>query len=132
MFTSPLWQEEHVIALLAWLDFSLQNGSDFDATIIGALKAATSKDFKTVQVSRLMSRLVQDDNNKSKSNSLTVTTLKTEGSSSLIADAKLRRRIQSRLNLFQENEHSKEGTMMPQNYETQKTVSLPSRYAGTY
>ena len=45
-----VWRDDHRIQLLAWLDFCLEQGIDFDKTIVGHLKVKTGKDFTARQI----------------------------------------------------------------------------------
>jgi hypothetical protein len=45
-----VWSDADRIQLLAWLDFSLEQGIDFHETIIGHLRAKTRKEFTQTQI----------------------------------------------------------------------------------
>lgn len=47
-----VWEENDVTELVAYLDYCLERGIDFESTVIGHMRNATGKDFSAKQISR--------------------------------------------------------------------------------
>ncbi len=86
-----VWRDDHRIQLLAWLDFCLEQGLDFDKTIVDHLKFQTGKDFTARQIrDKLRGEWARDGDHR-----LSRATLRSKGTKGLAKlDDTVRKKIQ--------------------------------------
>ncbi|XMA20357.1 hypothetical protein WAI453_013148 [Rhynchosporium graminicola] len=80
MVSLRIWFDKHNVAFLAWLDYTLEKGIEFDATIVDHLVRATGNTFSSSQVKDRMGRFVREERKNTNGRHASVSTLREKGS----------------------------------------------------